>query len=138
MIDLSASQALKLLQDFSNTHVVAGEADLSFRQLSVLLVVYLQPPPFSVTVLAAKLRVNKPVITRALDALGRLDLIERHKDPRDARKLMIKRTLTGALFIDRLGERIALIAKTLPENTASFYEEKPLDDYDLEELARAS
>jgi len=63
-VEMRPSQALKLLQDFAFTLVTDGEPDLSARQLSILLTIYLEPPPHTVRGLAAKLKVTKPVITR--------------------------------------------------------------------------
>ena len=71
-VELRPSQALKLLQDFTLTLVTDGEPDLSARQLAILLTIYLEPPPHTVRGLAAKLKVTKPVITRALDTMGKL------------------------------------------------------------------
>jgi DNA-binding MarR family transcriptional regulator len=49
--------------------------------------------------LAARLNVTKPVITRALDTMGALKLVSRHRDPRsDLRNVLVKRTLEGALY----------------------------------------
>jgi DNA-binding MarR family transcriptional regulator len=137
-ISLSSSQALKLLSDVTTQCVVLGEADLSFRQLAVLLEIYLKPPPFSVTLIASQLRVNKPVITRALDALGKLDLVERSRDPRDNRKLILKRTVAGAMYIDRLASRFVDFGKALPAHNVVFFQTTPLDVLDIEVLARAS
>ncbi len=49
-----------------------GEPDLSARQTAILLTVYLELPPHTVRGLAKQLGVTKPVITRALDTLGKL------------------------------------------------------------------
>jgi hypothetical protein len=56
--------------------------DLTQRQMAILLSIYLEPPPHTVRGLAAKLNVTKPVITRALDAMGARKLVTRHRDPR--------------------------------------------------------
>src|SRR3954452_17970446 len=101
-VELRPSQALKLLQDFAFTLVTDGEPDLSARQLSVLLAVYLQPPPHTVRGLAARLKVTKPVITRALDTMGKLGLLARRRDETDRRNVVIQRTPKGALTVERL------------------------------------
>jgi DNA-binding MarR family transcriptional regulator len=88
-VELRPSQALKLLQDFTYTLVTDGEPDLSARQLSILLTIYLEPPPHTVRGLAAKLKVTKPVITRALDTMGRLELVSRRRDQADRRNVVI-------------------------------------------------
>jgi DNA-binding MarR family transcriptional regulator len=113
-IDIRPSQALKLLHDFAHALVTDTEPDLSARQLAVLLTVYLEPPPHTVRGLAAKLAVTKPVITRALDSMGKLGLIARRRDEADRRNVVIQRTVAGALAVERLGDLIAAKAKELP------------------------
>jgi DNA-binding MarR family transcriptional regulator len=91
-----------------------GEPDLSARQITVLLTVYLESPPHTVRGLAAKLRVTKPVITRALDTMGRLGLLSRRRDDADRRNVVVQRTVKGALYVERLGDLIVEKAKDLP------------------------
>jgi DNA-binding MarR family transcriptional regulator len=113
-VELRASQALKLLQDFSLVVVTDGEPDLSARQLAVLLTIYLEPPPHTVRGLAARLKVTKPVITRALDTMGKLQLVARRRDDVDRRNVVIQRTPKGALAVERLGDVLIAKAKDLP------------------------
>jgi len=113
-VEIRSSQALKLLHDFAHALVTDTEPDLSARQLAVLLTVYLEPPPHTVRGLAAKLEVTKPVITRALDAMGKLGLLARRRDEADRRNVVVQRTVKGALAVERLGDLIAAKAKDLP------------------------
>ena len=64
--------------------------------------------------MAQKLKVTKPVITRALDSLGRLDLVARRRDPADKRNVLIQRTVKGALFVEKLGDIMVARAQTVP------------------------
>jgi DNA-binding MarR family transcriptional regulator len=112
-VDLRPSQALKLLQDFNYTLVTDGEPDLSARQLAILLTIYLQPPPHTVRGLAAKLKVTKPVITRALDSMGKLELVSRRRDEADRRNVVIQRTVAGALAVERLADLVTEHAKEI-------------------------
>ncbi len=105
-LELSASQALGLWHSVSMQQVRLDERDLSLRQLAILLEIYLVPPPHTVRGLAAKLDVTKPVITRALDTMGALGLVARERDERDRRNVIIKRTIDGALYLERLGDLI--------------------------------
>ena len=84
------------------------------RQMAVLLTVYLDPPPHTVRGLAAKLDVTKPVITRALDTMGALKLVSRHRDEKDRRNVLVKRTVEGALFVERFGDTVIAKAAGLP------------------------
>jgi DNA-binding MarR family transcriptional regulator len=113
-VDIRPSQALKLLHDFALAVVVGREPDLSTRQLAVLLTIYLEPPPHTVRGLAKKLGVSKPVITRALDSMGKLDLVARRRDEADRRNVIIQRTVKGALALDRLADLLTEKAKGLP------------------------
>lgn len=114
MVELRPSQALRLLHDLSFSLVRDGEPDLSARQLTVLLTVYLEPPPHTVRGLAGKLGVTKPVITRALDTMGRLGLLSRRRDEADRRNVVVQRTVKGALYLERLGDLVVEKAKELP------------------------
>ena len=63
------------------------------RQTAILLTIYLDPPPHTVRGLAARLNVTKPVITRALDTMGAMKLVSRHRDEHDKRNVLVKRTV---------------------------------------------
>jgi DNA-binding MarR family transcriptional regulator len=112
--ELRPSQALQLWHDVTLDLVRDNEADLTDRQMSVLLTVYLRPPPHTVRGLAAKLGVTKPVITRALDTMGRMGLVQRRRDEQDRRNVLVHRTLEGALAVERLGDVIVARHRQLP------------------------
>jgi DNA-binding MarR family transcriptional regulator len=111
--ELRPSQALKLWHDVMLDLVRDGEQDLTARQTAVLLTVYLEPPPHTVRGLAAKLGVTKPVITRALDTMGRMGLLARRRDDADRRNVLVHRTLAGSLAVERLGDAILARYKSL-------------------------
>jgi DNA-binding MarR family transcriptional regulator len=113
-VQLRPAQALRLWHDVSLALVRDAEPDLSVRQLTVLITVYLEPQPHTVRALAAKLGVTKPVITRALDTMGRQGLVTRKRDPADRRNVLVQRTVNGALFLERLGDLVAAKAAALP------------------------
>ncbi len=113
-VSLRASQALRLWQTVSLAQVRDDAPDLSERQMAILLTIYLDPPPHTVRGLAAHLGVTKPVITRALDTMGSKNLLSRHRDERDRRNVLVKRTVEGALFVERLGDVIIEKAAELP------------------------
>ena len=114
MIELRPAQALRLLHDVSLTQVRESGVDLSNRQLAILLTIYLELPPHTVRGLAAKLNVTKPVITRALDAMGEIDLVARRRDPADRRNVIVQRTVQGALYLEKLGDLVVAQARSLP------------------------
>ena len=105
-LDLRPSDALGLWHAATLEHVRVIGPDLTMRQLAILLHIYLAPPPHTVRGLAAMLGVTKPVITRALDTMGHMGLVRRVRDERDRRNVIIKRTVDGALFVEKLGDII--------------------------------
>ena len=113
-IELNSLQSLTLLRDIALSQVRDDAPDLTFRQLSILLTIYLEAPPHTIRALAARLQVTKPVITRALDTMGELGLVERHRDPKDKRNVLVKRTVVGALYVERIGDLVTAKAEGLP------------------------
>lgn len=105
-VALTTSQALRLWHDVALSMVKDDEPDLSVRQISILLTIYLEAPPHTVRDLAKKLNVSKPVITRALDSMGKLELVSRRRDEKDRRNVLIQRTVKGALYLERLADTI--------------------------------
>jgi DNA-binding MarR family transcriptional regulator len=104
--DITPLQALKIWHDVALEQVHDDDADLTPRQMAILLTIYLESPPHTVRDLAARLRVTKPVITRALNAMGSLGLVKRRRDEADRRNVLIQRTVEGSLYLDRLSQRI--------------------------------
>jgi DNA-binding MarR family transcriptional regulator len=109
-MQLSSTQSLQLWHDVVLSQVRDDAPDLSLRQMTILLSIYLEPPPHTVRALAQKLAVTKPVITRALDSMGRLGLVTRKRDPADRRNVLVQRTVEGVLFLEKLSDII--VAKT--------------------------
>jgi DNA-binding MarR family transcriptional regulator len=113
-VQMRPAQAIRLWHDIALALVHSREPDLSVRQISIFITIYLEPQPHTVRALAAKLGVTKPVITRALDTMGRHGLVSRKRDPSDRRNVLVQRTVSGALFLERLGDLVAAKAKALP------------------------
>jgi DNA-binding MarR family transcriptional regulator len=113
-ISMRPSQALRLWQRVTLSEVRAAAPDLTMRQVAILFTIYLDSPPHTVRGLAATLKVTKPVITRALDTMGALQLVSRHRDENDRRNVLIRRTVQGALFVERFGDAIIAEALELP------------------------
>ncbi|MCX7339188.1 MAG: MarR family transcriptional regulator [Hyphomicrobiales bacterium] len=101
-IEIKPGRALFMWRDVNLAQVRAGAPDLSSRQYAILMTIYLDLPPHTVRGLAEKLNVTKPVITRALDTMGKLGLVTRERDPLDRRNVIIKRTVAGAQAVDHL------------------------------------
>jgi DNA-binding MarR family transcriptional regulator len=112
-IALNTAQALKLWHDVSLALVRDDEPDLSVRQVCILLTIYLEAPPHTIRDLARKLGVSKPVVTRALDSMGKLDLVSRRRDEKDRRNVLVQRTVKGALYLERLADTIGNVSRNL-------------------------
>ncbi|MGE3831092.1 MAG: MarR family transcriptional regulator [Parvibaculaceae bacterium] len=112
-VNLSAGQALQLWHSVNLHMVQDDDPDLSLRQMSILLTVYLEAPPHTVRDLAKRLGVSKPVITRALDSMGKLDLVARRRDENDRRNVLVQRTVKGVLYLERLADTIGRLSKVL-------------------------
>ncbi|MBV8973061.1 MAG: MarR family transcriptional regulator [Sphingomonadaceae bacterium] len=87
-------------------YVQSARPDLTNRQMALLMVVYLLPGPHTVRGLAARLRVSKPVVTRALNTLGALGYLRRQKDDADLRNIFIEQTPQGLAFLEEFAELI--------------------------------
>lgn len=93
--------------------VRADERDLTARQLAIFLICHLEPEPQTVRSLAARLRVAKPAISRALDRLETTGLARRVPDPRDRRSVLVAHTSRGRAY---MGDLAAIMLRaTTPE-----------------------
>lgn len=113
-VELTASQSLGLWHRVALGQVTSGATDLTMRQMAILLHIYLVPPPHTVRGLASTLKVTKPVITRALDTMGEMGIVDRVRDDLDRRNVIIKRTVAGALFLEKFGDLVIDQARRLP------------------------
>jgi DNA-binding MarR family transcriptional regulator len=109
---VKTGEALKLWQQVSLRQVMDDQPDLTLRQMTILLIIYLDPPPHTVKSLSGRLNVTKPVITRALDSMGALGLVKRRRSDRDRRIVLIQRTVEGSLYLEKLGDIIVETAAT--------------------------
>lgn len=100
--DLSPRDAMECLRRTFCETVMADRPDLTARQLAILCTVALEAGPHTVRGLAARLNLSKPVVTRAIDALSRYDLVRRRPDERDLRSVLIERTPSGTEFLREL------------------------------------
>ncbi len=105
-IDLNELQALNIWRRAIVASVRADAPDLSARQMTLLLTVYLTPRPHTVRGLATLMNVSKPAITRAVNRLVELQLVRRNTDENDRRSVLIQRTVRGSVFLREFGELI--------------------------------
>ena len=103
---MRTDEALKIWQHVCLDQVLDDQPDLTLRQMTILLTIYLEKPPHTVRGLAVRLDVTKPVITRALDTMGILGLVSRRRDDRDRRSVLVQRTVAGAVYLEKLSDLI--------------------------------
>ena len=84
--------------------VRSNHPDLTARQLAMFLVCYTTSEGQTVRGLAAMLGVPKPSITRSIDRLSEIDLVQRKPDREDRRSVLVGRTAKGAAFIRELAQ----------------------------------
>lgn len=96
---LTQPQALDLWRRVLAKSLAANGADLTARQMLLLLTVYRTEGPHTVRGLAATLGISKPAVTRALDRLGQLELARRKRDEKDRRNVLVQRTVKGSVFL---------------------------------------
>ena len=87
--------------------------------MAVLLTVYLKSPPHTVRGLASALKISKPAITRSLDRLSDLGLLQRKIDESDRRSVLIQRTLRGSVFLQEYGEIIVSSGRAMDDQRES-------------------
>ncbi len=99
-LDHTAAPALSIWMATLTAYVRSARPDLTNRQMAILLHVYLTRGPHTVRGLAARLKVSKPVVTRALNTLGALGYVRRQKDTSDLRNVFVERTPEGESFLE--------------------------------------
>jgi DNA-binding MarR family transcriptional regulator len=110
-INLTFDQALEVWRGAVLEVVRRDPADLSARQMAVVLTVYLSPPPHTVRGLATTLNVSKPAITRALDRLEKLEFVRRKPDESDRRSVLVQRTVKGSVYLRETADLITVAAR---------------------------
>ena len=109
-VDLTDLEGLTLWRKVLVKVVRDRVPDLSQRQIALLLTVYLTSGPHTVRGLAANLDVAKPVVSRALDRLCRLEFLRRKTDENDRRNVLVQRTVKGSIFLSEFGAAIVAAA----------------------------
>ena len=109
-MSLSSNEALNLWRLATTEGVRRDAPDLSARQMALLLIVYMTDAPHTVRGLSDSLSISKPAVTRALDRLGKLELLRRKTDENDRRSVLVQRTVKGSIFLREYGEIIATAA----------------------------
>ncbi len=112
-IQIEELQALDLWRRALVASVRLAAPDLSARQMSILLTVYLTPPPHTVRGLAREINVSKPAVTRAIDRLTEIEFVRRKVDEQDRRSVLVQRTVRGSVFLREFSELIVTAGKQI-------------------------
>jgi DNA-binding MarR family transcriptional regulator len=116
---LLENQLIGQLRETSLGLVRRDGVDLSARQLAVFLTVYTDDKSQTVRGLALRLDVSKPAITRAVDRLVSLSLVQRKPDNEDRRSIFVKRTSKGAAFLREVGKILIQAESTAAREEAA-------------------
>ena len=98
-MQLSERDGLELWRRAVTASVRSDAPDLTARQQAILMTIALTPGPHTVRGLAEQLNIAKPAVTRALDALERLDFIKRVRDEADLRNIFLERRPPGMTYL---------------------------------------
>jgi DNA-binding MarR family transcriptional regulator len=88
--------ALEVLRAITQLSLRPGAADLTSRQLAILMAVHTEEGPHTVRGLSGRFAIGKSAVTRALDTLSAADLVVRKPDPADRRSILVEGTPAGA------------------------------------------
>lgn len=106
--DVRAARALALDPNISVLHgtllslVRRDGRDLTARQLTAFLTVYMEERTHTVSSLADLLHISRPGVTRIMDRLVQFDLLSREEDREDRRRVLVRRTTRGTSFFREL------------------------------------
>jgi DNA-binding MarR family transcriptional regulator len=103
--------SLEMMRRVSEETLRTGPVDLTARQFTLLLTIFMRPGPHAVRDLAAALELPKPAVTRALDVLEKQGLVRRKRDQKDKRDVSIHRTVKGAVFLYDYGSSVVEYAR---------------------------
>lgn len=98
-MEMSEREGLELWRRAVTASVRSDAPDLTARQQAILMTIALTPGPHTVRGLAEQLNIAKPAVTRALDALERLDFIKRVRDESDLRNIFLERKPSGMMYL---------------------------------------
>jgi DNA-binding MarR family transcriptional regulator len=108
-------QFIEILRETIVSLVRRDGPDLTARQLSIFLIVYLDEGPHTVRGLAAALNIPKASVTRGLDRLDKFEFTCRKTDPQDRRSVLVQSTAKGTALAREIqaimGEAAAALEK---------------------------
>jgi DNA-binding MarR family transcriptional regulator len=118
-MQLSEREGLELWRRAVTASVRSDAPDLTARQQAILMTIALTPGPHTVRGLAEQLNIAKPAVTRALDALERLDFIKRVRDEADLRNIFLERRPAGMTYLRQFAGLVLAAASGKDPETAA-------------------
>ena len=109
---LTTMTALNIWYSVSTKAMAELDFDLTPRQISLLLRVYLEEGPHTVKNLSEHMSISKAAVCRALDKLSIAKLLKRKKDEDDRRNIFIQRTMHGSVFLSDFADFIVQAVET--------------------------
>ena len=102
-----------LLRD-SLLQLVRGDGrDLTARQLTAFMSIYMDDPDHSISSLADLLNIDRSAVTRIIDRLLQFGLVDREEDRENRRRTIVRRTAEGWMFFRTLMSAPSLRASRL-------------------------
>ncbi|WP_375209089.1 MarR family transcriptional regulator [Hyphomonas jannaschiana] len=117
-MQLSEREGLELWRRAVTASVRSDAPDLTARQQAILMTIALMPGPHTVRGLAEQLNIAKPAVTRALDALERLDFIKRVRDEADLRNIFLERRPDGMTYLRQFAGLVLAAASGKDQDAA--------------------
>ncbi len=112
----------EILRDAFIGMVRSDTTDLSARGLAIFMVCGLDGAAHTVRGLAMRLAIPKPAVTRTLDRLEELQLLQRKPDPADRRSVLVSLTPAGRKLLASLRRIVGAAAAgagTMPGNVGT-------------------
>lgn len=124
---LTHDDALALWREALSASIRSNIADLSVRQMAILLTVYTASPPHTVRALSKILNISKPVVSRAVETLNKRGLIKKRRDSYDRRSIHIQRTAKGTIFLLEFANYVRIAGRGLDSLIPFAPDELPLN-----------
>jgi DNA-binding MarR family transcriptional regulator len=99
---LATDRQAVVLRDWLLSLVRRDGRDLTARQITAFMSVYMDERIHTVSSLAELLHISRPGVTRLMDRLVQFDLLEREEDREDRRRVLVRQTARGATFFREL------------------------------------
>ena len=123
---LTHDDALALWREALYAGIKSNIADLSVRQMAILLTVYTASPPHTVRALSKILNISKPAVSLAVETLKKRGLIKKRRDHYDRRSIHIQRTVKGTTFLLEFANYIRIAGRGLDGSIPFNPDELPL------------